>query len=348
MSRAPRGSRLAARRLIRSGCAENARRRRFLRMNAFGSRFGQHVHGGVELQRLLQEDAGTLGAGGDQAADEHGGIARARVAADTMTGRFASASAWSGLPRGGTHLRAARHGNRTNRSAGEPPRHRAQPPRGPGRFPAARPPPDHLLRPASPHRHEGDAAARPHRGRAGQPAAERVHPQKARRHKSAHRPDQPPGRQPRPARRPAHLSRRRQLDPATLAPRDRQAAPPPPRRPGRTCRRDAQRPPAAPGRGVRGDRCLPGRGCDLVAHAGLDRLVSVRDVWQSLSGDLLVQAHWWRVLAADVPRDADDETRLRWLYDWWQRVDAWITAQDPSQQALSRSDPEIHHPERSP
>ena len=86
----------------------------------------------------------------------------------------------------------------------------------------------------------------------------------------------------------------------------------------------------------------------FVAHAGLDRLVSVRDVWQSLSGDLLVQAHWWRVLAADVPRDADDETRLRWLYDWWQRVDAWITAQDPSQQALSRSDPEIHHPERTP
>ena len=86
----------------------------------------------------------------------------------------------------------------------------------------------------------------------------------------------------------------------------------------------------------------------FVAHTGLDRLVSVRDVWQSLSGDLLVHAHWWRVPAADVPRDADDETRLRWLYDWWQRVDAWITAQDPSQQALSRSDPEIHHPERTP
>ena len=143
--------------------------------------------------------------------------------------------------------------------AGEPPRHRAEPPRGPGRLPAARALPDQPLRPSSPHRHEGDAAARPHRGRAGQPAAERVHPQEARRHKSPHRPDQPPGRQPRPTRRPAHLSRRRQLDPAALAPRDRQAAPRPPRRPGRTCRRDAQRPPAAPGRGIRGDRRLPGR-----------------------------------------------------------------------------------------
>jgi 1-acyl-sn-glycerol-3-phosphate acyltransferase len=86
----------------------------------------------------------------------------------------------------------------------------------------------------------------------------------------------------------------------------------------------------------------------FVAHTGLDRLVSVRDVWQSLSGDILVRAHWWRVPAAGVPRDADYEAQLRWLYDWWQRVDAWITAQNPSQQALSRSDPEILYPERKP
>ena len=64
------------------------------------------------------------------------------------------------------------------------------------------------------------------------------------------------------------------------------------------------------------DAC-PAADVIFVAHAGLDRLVSVRDVWQSLSGDILVQAHWWRVLAADVPRDADDEARLCWLYDWW-------------------------------
>ena len=86
----------------------------------------------------------------------------------------------------------------------------------------------------------------------------------------------------------------------------------------------------------------------FVAHTGLDRLVSVRDVWHSLSGDILVRAHWWRVRAADVPRDADDETQLRWLYDWWRRVDAWISAQNSSQQAVSRSDSEILHPERTP
>jgi Acyltransferase len=86
----------------------------------------------------------------------------------------------------------------------------------------------------------------------------------------------------------------------------------------------------------------------FVAHTGLDRLASVRDVWQSLSGDILVRAHWWRVKAADVPRDADEEAQLSWLYDWWQRVDAWITARNSSQQPVPRSDSEIPYPERTP
>jgi 1-acyl-sn-glycerol-3-phosphate acyltransferase len=62
----------------------------------------------------------------------------------------------------------------------------------------------------------------------------------------------------------------------------------------------------------------------FVAHTGLDRLVSVRDVWQSLLTDVTVRARWWRVPAADVPRTADHETQVAWLYDWWERIDAWI------------------------
>ena len=65
----------------------------------------------------------------------------------------------------------------------------------------------------------------------------------------------------------------------------------------------------------------------FVAHTGLDRLVSVRDVWQSLLADMTVQARWWRVPAADVPRSADYETQAAWLYDWWERLDGWISAQ---------------------
>jgi 1-acyl-sn-glycerol-3-phosphate acyltransferase len=80
----------------------------------------------------------------------------------------------------------------------------------------------------------------------------------------------------------------------------------------------------------------------FVAHTGLDRLVSVRDVWHSLSADIPVRAHWWRVPASDVPRDADHETRLRWLYDWWERIDGWITAQNSGATA-----PHPLYPERT-
>ena len=65
----------------------------------------------------------------------------------------------------------------------------------------------------------------------------------------------------------------------------------------------------------------------FVAHTGLDRLFGVRDVWQSLLADMTVQARWWRVAAADVPRAADHDTQTAWLYDWWERLDEWISAQ---------------------
>jgi 1-acyl-sn-glycerol-3-phosphate acyltransferase len=72
----------------------------------------------------------------------------------------------------------------------------------------------------------------------------------------------------------------------------------------------------------------------FVAHAGLDRLVSASDVWRSLPIDHVVQARWWRVPAPDVPRSAGYEAQVRWLYDWWQRIDGWISdnshATDPA------------------
>jgi len=68
----------------------------------------------------------------------------------------------------------------------------------------------------------------------------------------------------------------------------------------------------------------------FVAHAGLDKLVSVRDVWQSLRTDVTVHARWWRVPAAELPRGADHETQVDWLFDWWERLDRWITEESGS------------------
>lgn len=66
----------------------------------------------------------------------------------------------------------------------------------------------------------------------------------------------------------------------------------------------------------------------FVAHTGLDRLVSVRDVWRSLRTDMDVRARWWLVPSADVPRAAGHADQVTWLYDWWRRMDAWITEQN--------------------
>jgi hypothetical protein len=74
----------------------------------------------------------------------------------------------------------------------------------------------------------------------------------------------------------------------------------------------------------------PGADVIFVAHAGLDQLVSVRDIWRSLPTGHTIHAKWWRVSVGDVPRDADHESQVRWLYDWWERIDEWIAQNRPA------------------
>jgi 1-acyl-sn-glycerol-3-phosphate acyltransferase len=85
--------------------------------------------------------------------------------------------------------------------------------------------------------------------------------------------------------------------------------------------------PPRPGGAFAAMAACPAADVIFVAHTGLDKLVSVRDVWQSLLADMTVQARWWRVAAADVPRSADRDTQTAWLYDWWERLDEWISVQ---------------------
>jgi 1-acyl-sn-glycerol-3-phosphate acyltransferase len=72
----------------------------------------------------------------------------------------------------------------------------------------------------------------------------------------------------------------------------------------------------------------PGADVIFVAHAGLDKLVSLPDIWRSLPMHQTVQARWWRVPAGELPREAGHEAQVRWLYDWWQRIDGWISDQE--------------------
>jgi 1-acyl-sn-glycerol-3-phosphate acyltransferase len=59
-----------------------------------------------------------------------------------------------------------------------------------------------------------------------------------------------------------------------------------------------------------------------VAHAGLDHLYTVADIWRALPLDTTVRMRWWRVPHDEVPRDA----QVDWLYDWWKKIDDWVDA----------------------
>jgi 1-acyl-sn-glycerol-3-phosphate acyltransferase len=65
----------------------------------------------------------------------------------------------------------------------------------------------------------------------------------------------------------------------------------------------------------------------LVAHEGLEDLSSLADVWRGLPMDDVVEARWWLVPAADLPRGRDLDTQVDWLFDWWATLDTWVAHQ---------------------
>jgi len=65
----------------------------------------------------------------------------------------------------------------------------------------------------------------------------------------------------------------------------------------------------------------------LVAHTGLDHVITLADVWHSLPMDKRLLMGWWRIPHEDIPLDRD--ARIEWLYEWWRRVDEWIDEHRP-------------------
>ena len=65
----------------------------------------------------------------------------------------------------------------------------------------------------------------------------------------------------------------------------------------------------------------------LVAHTGLDHVVTVADVWHSLPMDKRLLMGWWRIPREEIPEDREE--RIDWLFDWWDRVDAWVEENRP-------------------
>ena len=65
----------------------------------------------------------------------------------------------------------------------------------------------------------------------------------------------------------------------------------------------------------------------LVAHTGLDHMLTVGDVWRELPMDKQIIMRWWQVPRAEIP-DGREE-RIDWLFGWWEQIDAWIEANRP-------------------
>jgi 1-acyl-sn-glycerol-3-phosphate acyltransferase len=60
----------------------------------------------------------------------------------------------------------------------------------------------------------------------------------------------------------------------------------------------------------------------MVAHTGLDHLLTVADVWRALPMDKTIVMQWWRVDREEIPDDR--EAQIDWLYSWWEHIDRWI------------------------
>ena len=88
--------------------------------------------------------------------------------------------------------------------------------------------------------------------------------------------------------------------------------------------------PPRPGGTLAGIAACPDADVIFVAHAGLDTITSIGDVWRRFPVDQVIRARWWRVPFGQVPREADHEAQVQWLFGWWERIDSWITENRPS------------------
>ena len=100
--------------------------------------------------------------------------------------------------------------------------------------------------------------------------------------------------------------------------------------------------PPRPGGTLAAISACPDADVIFVAHAGLDNIITVGDVWGKFPIDQVIRARWWRVPVDQVPRTADHEAQVQWLYGWWERIDTWISENRPGGVAVPQVAPTPH------
>jgi 1-acyl-sn-glycerol-3-phosphate acyltransferase len=91
--------------------------------------------------------------------------------------------------------------------------------------------------------------------------------------------------------------------------------------------------PPKPGGLLAAIESAPDAGVIFVAHTGLDRMITVADVWRELPMDKQLIMRFWSVPPEEVP--VGEAARIVWLYDWWARIDVWIEEHRPASRPLS-------------
>jgi 1-acyl-sn-glycerol-3-phosphate acyltransferase len=62
----------------------------------------------------------------------------------------------------------------------------------------------------------------------------------------------------------------------------------------------------------------------FAAHAGLGLAASPGALWRDMPIGRTLRTRMWLVPADEVPHD--DDARTKWLYDWWERIDEWLSS----------------------
>lgn len=60
----------------------------------------------------------------------------------------------------------------------------------------------------------------------------------------------------------------------------------------------------------------------MAAHAGLDHLHTVPQLWRAVTGEKTLHLAWRSVPAACVPKDL--RALAGWVFAEWERMDAWV------------------------
>ena len=66
----------------------------------------------------------------------------------------------------------------------------------------------------------------------------------------------------------------------------------------------------------------------FAAHTGLGLAAYPTQFWREMPIGGTLHTRMWLAPRAEVP--TSDDEQVAWLYDWWERIDGWIAAQQPA------------------